>query len=317
MKVGILGAGGLGAFLATRLWEAGCDVTLLARGERLRTIESRGIELLRRTERIQARPQCVAFGTQQAFDVLLVCLKHRHLTASTVETILSSIDAPYLVFCMNGVFWWYPFLLLEAGRFSRPWPFQVPWANADFAGRSVSGLVAHTATESPEPGTLLVHAATSRFLYDGRVLPPRFRELAHGVKDLSLIASDSIYSEMWTKLVLNAAIGLVALRRRLNNSEIAASPTAFREAVSIGSDVLAIALAAEPDLVPFDVESYLTANMTSPHKTSLLLDLERGLRPDIEAVATAPLAIGDCLGVRAPDLALLEAQARQVVDAAA
>lgn len=45
MRMLVYGAGGLGSLYAARLHEAGCDVALLARGERLATLRRHGVQL--------------------------------------------------------------------------------------------------------------------------------------------------------------------------------------------------------------------------------------------------------------------------------
>ncbi len=45
MRIAVYGAGGIGGFMGARLWQAGHDVALVARGEHLRAIQSSGLQV--------------------------------------------------------------------------------------------------------------------------------------------------------------------------------------------------------------------------------------------------------------------------------
>ena len=46
MRIAIYGAGGLGGYYGARLWQAGHEVALIARGAHLAAIRERGLEVL-------------------------------------------------------------------------------------------------------------------------------------------------------------------------------------------------------------------------------------------------------------------------------
>ncbi len=59
MRIGIYGAGAIGAWLGVELSNAGEDVTLIARGPHLAAMQANGVKLLINGEERIAHPRCV------------------------------------------------------------------------------------------------------------------------------------------------------------------------------------------------------------------------------------------------------------------
>jgi 2-dehydropantoate 2-reductase len=76
MKVAIVGAGGVGGWLAARLLASGTDVRVLARGQHLEAIRSAGLRLRSPSgdlvARVPATPDASSIGP---CDVVLFCVK--------------------------------------------------------------------------------------------------------------------------------------------------------------------------------------------------------------------------------------------------
>src|SRR4051812_22157731 len=77
MRIAILGAGAIGSIVGAHLAEAGHDVVAIARGERLRAIAARGLEL-DGVRSLTARVAALAAADVEACDALVVTTKTHH-----------------------------------------------------------------------------------------------------------------------------------------------------------------------------------------------------------------------------------------------
>ncbi|MFP4343258.1 MAG: ketopantoate reductase family protein [Anaerolineales bacterium] len=119
MKILVYGAGVLGSLYGARLYEAGHDVTLLARGQRLIDVREHGVVLedvqthVRTTTRI---PVVDALAPETAYDLVLVVVRK-----SQLETVLPTLAAnratPNVLFLLNNAAG--PDQLVEALGFDR------------------------------------------------------------------------------------------------------------------------------------------------------------------------------------------------------
>jgi 2-dehydropantoate 2-reductase len=87
MRVAVMGAGGLGGYFGALLARAGNDVTLIARGEQLEAVRSRGLMLRSRvvgdiTVHPAATDRCEEVGQ---VELLMMCVKTYDLESATVE----------------------------------------------------------------------------------------------------------------------------------------------------------------------------------------------------------------------------------------
>jgi ketopantoate reductase len=108
MKICVFGAGAIGSYLAVELSLAGHDVCVIARGEHLSAIVSKGLTLrIAETEKIakvSASDDPSRFGPQ---DYLFCTLKaHQAHTAAPSMVPLLGLDTA-VVTAMNGIPWWY------------------------------------------------------------------------------------------------------------------------------------------------------------------------------------------------------------------
>ena len=104
MRVGVAGAGAVGAHYGLRLQQAGADVILLARGEHGRVMKRSGLRYA--SEGVeQYYPVCVVEDAKALAesDVILVCCKTTQLT-EMLSALKASLDQRcVLVSMQNGV----------------------------------------------------------------------------------------------------------------------------------------------------------------------------------------------------------------------
>jgi len=104
MRFLIFGAGVLGSLYAARLKQAGHDVTILARGERLREIREQGIHLLDESTgqlSITPLPATDTLGPDDRYDAALILVR-RDQVASTLPILAANRGIPALLFMSNN-----------------------------------------------------------------------------------------------------------------------------------------------------------------------------------------------------------------------
>jgi 2-dehydropantoate 2-reductase len=106
LRIGVVGAGATGGFLAGKLADAGYRVTLVARGESLKQIQKEGIHIDGPNgQSITAKPESViAIGDQtQPVDVAIFCVKS-YSTDDAAARLEPLIGAEGKILCLqNGV----------------------------------------------------------------------------------------------------------------------------------------------------------------------------------------------------------------------
>jgi 2-dehydropantoate 2-reductase len=104
LRILVYGAGPLGSFFASKLYESGLDVSILARGRRLSDIRDHGIVL----ERFDARqrtttrvPVVESRGTEDSCNLIVVIMGKNH-TPSVLPTLASNNATPNILFMGNN-----------------------------------------------------------------------------------------------------------------------------------------------------------------------------------------------------------------------
>ena len=102
----VYGAGGVGCVIGARLEQAGSKVTLIARGEHARVLETKGLSLVAPdgTETLRlpvaGHPREISFADD---TIVLLCMKSQH-TSAALEDLAGTAPASTPVVCMqNGV----------------------------------------------------------------------------------------------------------------------------------------------------------------------------------------------------------------------
>ena len=104
MKILAYGAGPLGSVFAARLHEAGHEVALLARGQRLADLQVHGIVLVdtQTGQETVARPRIVEhLDPQDAYDLVLVIMR-KNRALEILPTMAANQHTPNVLFLMNN-----------------------------------------------------------------------------------------------------------------------------------------------------------------------------------------------------------------------
>ena len=106
MRYVVYGAGGVGGVIGARLFQAGFEVTLIARGEHARAIRTQGLHFVAPQEDVTLPMDVVEHPREASIDVgtiVLLCMKSQH-TFAALEDLSRSAPAETPVACVqNGV----------------------------------------------------------------------------------------------------------------------------------------------------------------------------------------------------------------------
>lgn len=108
MKIAILGAGAIGAFVGARLARAGSDVHLIARGDHGEAMSKHGVRVIALDESFVVKPLVTDDPRNVGHvDMVFLGLKaHRYAAAGEL---LAPLLGPttFVVAAQNGIPWWY------------------------------------------------------------------------------------------------------------------------------------------------------------------------------------------------------------------
>ncbi len=313
MRICIYGAGAVGGHFAARLGAAGNDISVVARGAQLEVLRARGVTLIAGEERVSVRVRAsdrpAELGAQ---DWVLVTLKATALgaLAEGLAPLLGPDTA--VVFCQNGIPWWYAQGLSAA----RPAPPDL--ARLDPGGlvvravapERVVGGVIYSANEVLEPGVIRNNTAGSNTLTigdpddraSGRVAALRAAlEAAH----IGSPPAADIRKVVWAKLTLNLGSSILCLLAEVTVAELMADAALAALRAKLSAEGRAIAAAHGVTLEAAAPRPGPALAAPARHKPSMLQDYERGRPMEIEAQVLAPLAFARAAALAVPTLEAL------------
>ena len=312
MRVGIVGFGAIGGWIAGRLALAGHAVSAVARGPTLEALASGGLRIREaeddRTVRIQASTDPSELGPQ---DLLVIGVKAPSL-ADAAESAQAMIGPKTLILPMlNGVPWWFvpgdPLRSVDPdGRIADHLPLS-----------QLIGCVVHAACLRLGPAEVQVVHADKLILGDpdggSSECAAALAALFEGA-GIRVDRSDNVRRAIWYKLWGNATINpLSALTRAMADKLLAdAHLRAFMlEAMTELADVGAAV--GCPISESGEDRMAVTARLGS-FKPSMLQDVEAGRPIELEALVGAPREIARRAGIPTPKLDLLYAETRLMAE---
>jgi 2-dehydropantoate 2-reductase len=308
MKICVFGAGAIGGNLATRLAASGADVSVIARGEHLAAIRADGLTLEMPNETMKARVTASDDARELGpHDLVLVCVKAPALSdaAANIGPLLKA-DTP-VMFVMNGIPWWYFYKHggpLDGRRLPRIDPGDVVW-NAVGPERAIGSIV-NSANSVPRPGVIRNTSGRAQLVIgepSGEV-SPRIQKIADAINTSTVTAkiTNRIRDEVWTKLLANISSNPLTFLAMAPLGPVIGDPIANAAVKAIAKEGSAIAksLGCEASI---DIDQIFSPS--SPHKPSIVQDLERGRPLELDAMFTVPLEFGKMTGVSTPMLDLM------------
>ncbi len=305
MKLAVVGAGAIGAYVGAALARGGSDVILIARGPHLQALREHGVRVLSDRGDFAAHPVAVErIADAGPVDVVILALKAHQLDGVRGELPALFHDRTMVVGMQNGLPWWYfqrhggPYdgMVLESvdpgGRIS-----------AAIDPRRVIGCVVYAATEIAAPGVIR-HVEGTRFSLGepDRSVSERSRELAATfvAGGLKAPVEREIRAEIWLKLLGNAAFNPISALTRATLVEMTDDALVEPLVREMMHECLAVANALGIALNTTIDRRIDGARRVGAHKTSMLQDLEARKPLETEALVGSVVELGAKLDISVP-----------------
>jgi 2-dehydropantoate 2-reductase len=307
MRVAVVGAGAIGAYVGASLARGGADVHLVARGEHLEAMRRDGVQVLSPRGDFTAHPPATDDPSEIGpVDVIFLGLKaHSYATAGPLlEPLMHEETA--VVAGQNGIPWWY-FYGVEGPLAGRRIESVDPDGAVSeiIAPRRAIGCVVYPGTELAGPG-VVKHIEGTRFSIgepDGSITErcEQFSEamIAGGLK---CPVEENIRDEIWVKLMGNAVFNPLSVLTGATLAAMCRHPQTRALVASMMGEALEIAHAvgARPSV---SIERRLAgAERVGEHKTSTLQDFEAGKPLELAAIIDAVIELADLAEVEAPSM---------------
>jgi len=266
VEVLVFGAGAIGSFFGGLLSQRH-DVTLIGRAEHISVVKSHGLRVSGKTS-IIAKPRAVMRVPQDAKPDFIFVTTKSYDTSKAMIALRPFADRAIFVTLQNG--------LGNAETIAKT------------ARRVVAGTTAHGVT-SVGPGEIR-HAGVGETLIGAwsRVSESDLVRLRDLLADVGIVASvtSDIRTELWSKLVVNASINPIAALAEVPNGRIARDKRLLGVLGAVCREATAVAKAegARVDEEELRHRTILVAKRTAANRASMLQDLDRHHRTEIDAI---------------------------------
>jgi 2-dehydropantoate 2-reductase len=303
MRVVVLGAGAIGAYVGAALARGGTDVTLIARGAHGAAMAAGGVQVISPRGDFSAQPRVTSdLSSVAGADVVFVGLKAYSLPA--IAPALGPLLAPgaAVIWAQNGIPWWYqPGLesVDPGGVIARSIP----------AGHNV-GCVVYCSTEVKAPGVIR-HIEGTRFTIGAAddAASQRCKEIsaAFAAGGLKAPVESRLADQIWLKLVGNVAFNSVTALTRATLGELGTEPAMVELLRTMFGECALVAERLDVKF-PVSLDRRLAAGLAiGDHKTSMLQDLEAGKRLEVGCLTGAVIELAGRFGIEVPHLRAIHA----------
>jgi len=266
VEILVFGAGAIGSFFGGLLSQRH-DVTLIGRAEHISAVKSHGLRVRGKTA-IIAKPRAATRVAQNARPEFVFVTTKSYDTANAMIALRPLADRAIFVTLQNG--------LGNAETIAKT------------ARRVVAGTTAHGVT-FVGPGEIR-HAGVGETVLGAwtRVDESNLVRLRDLLADVGIVASvtSDIQTELWSKLVVNASINPIAALAEVPNGRLVRDKRLLglvedvcREATAVGK-----AEGAHVDEEELRHRTLLVAKRTAANRASMLQDLDRHRRTEIDAI---------------------------------
>ncbi|MGZ5854316.1 MAG: ketopantoate reductase family protein [Xanthobacteraceae bacterium] len=289
MRIGVMAAGAVGGYLGARLAKAGHDVVFFARGAALDAIRKNGLKVESTLGDMLIKPAQATDdpSTVAPVDIVLFAVKlwDTEKAGTQIKPIVGK-DTRVITF-QNGV-----------DSVERLAPILGP--------DNVVGGTAFIATTIKEPG-VLVHTGSMAKFRCGRTDGKPDKKLSAFVDaakaaGIDMMLSDTIERDRWEKFVFLVGNSSATALTRESIGPILADPDTAAMFRAVMDEVVDVARESGVLLPPHFARDRLEFAKGLPHgmKASMLHDLERGNRLELDWLAGHVVRLGKKLGVPTP-----------------
>lgn len=289
MKVGVVGAGGAGGYFAGRWWEAGIDVTLIARGQHLEATRRDGLRLVSPLGDVEARPTVAADPSALAdADFVLFATKSWQLEEAVAAAVPHLRTDVVVCGVQNG--------LASIELLARTVP-----------QRNVLGATCRIISRIVEPGVIL-HIGVDPTIFIGEVAGQhservtRLATLLDLGTRLSVLESLDIAADLWGKFLLAAPVSGIGAMTGMSIGAFRKDPET-RALLEAGIDeVVSVGRARGIDFGADAVARALRFVDTLPADgtSSMHRDFEAGRRTELDVLSGMVSAMGAELSIPTP-----------------
>ncbi|MYV89846.1 2-dehydropantoate 2-reductase [Streptomyces sp. SID1034] len=314
VKVAVVGAGAIGAYVGAALHRAGAEVHLIARGPHLAAMRRDGVRVISPRGDFTARPAATDDPREVGpVDFVLLGLKANSYAAAgpLVGPLLH--DGTAVVAAQNGIPWWY-FHGLPGPHTGRRIESVDPGGavSATLPPARAIGCVVYAATEIESPGVVR-HLEGTRFSIGEPDLTVSRRCLdfseAMRAGGLKCPVEPDLRNDIWIKLLGNISFNPISALARATMAQICRHRGTRSLVESMMRETLAVAAAVgcHPEI---SVERRIAgAERVGDHKTSTLQDLEKGKPLELDVLLSAVVELAGLTTTPVPTLRAVHALA--------
>jgi 2-dehydropantoate 2-reductase len=278
MKILVMGAGAIGSLIGGLLSASGEDVTLVGRYAHVRAIKKKGLRISGLTEKVVK-----VDARLRPFPADLVLLTVKSYDTEDAIKMVPLRENTVVVSIQNGYG-----NLEQISKYAK--------------GRAIGGITSH-ASLFLSPGHVK-HTG-----YGDTVIGEQDGRITERVKKIKKIFSEAgiptkvtrdIRREIWKKLIVNCGINAITALASCKNGEIL-SRKELREIM-----ILAVKEATEVAKIETEIKENMlrktidVIRKTAENESSMLQDLKRGRRTEIDAINGAIVRIAEREGMEAP-----------------
>ncbi|WP_309663147.1 2-dehydropantoate 2-reductase [Sphingomonas sp.] len=300
-RIGVVGAGAIGGWVAAKLALSGQAVNVLARGETLDALRADGLRLTQEEStavaKVRASDDPAELGPQ---DVLVIAVKAPALPG--LAPALGPMIGPetLIVPMLNGVPWWF-----VPGE---PLPSVDPEGGISlaFPTDQLIGCVVHASSRRAAPNHIIVNHADKLIIGEPAGGEPSDR-LARlfAIFDQAGLRPDltgDVRRAIWYKLWGNATINPLSALTRSTADQLLGEPAVRALILEAMAELAAIGAAVGCPIVESGEDRLAVTAKLGPFKTSMLQDVEAGRAIELEALLGAPREIALRFGIATPQL---------------
>ena len=305
MKACIYGAGAIGGWIGVRLAQAGCDVSVVARGGTLQALQQHGLRLAVGGETIAVPVRASASPADLGVQDLVVIAVKAPAMAEVARAIRPLIGPDTLVLtAMNGVPWWFFEGFGGALQGTRLQAVDPDGAIAEaIPARHIVGCVVHASCSLREPGYVQHHFGNRLIVGEpSGQQTQRVQQLVALLEKAGLetVLSEQIQKDAWYKLWGNMTVNPVSAFTGATTDRILddALVREFISRVMLEAREIGGRIGIPIEQLPED--RHQVTRKLGAFKTSMLQDVEAGKPVEIDALVTVVRELGTLTGVATP-----------------
>ena len=304
-KVCIYGAGAIGGWIGAKLAQAGCNVSVVARGATLQALGQHGLRLQQGEDvtsvRVAASADPASLGVQ---DLVIIAVKAPAM-AEVARAIGPLIGPDTIVLtAMNGVPWWFleGFGGSHAGKRLKSVDSDGAIAHA-IAAHHIIGCVVHASCSLNSPGFVKNHFGNKLIIGEpSGEKTARVQALAALLEKAGheIVLSEQIQKDTWYKLWGNMTVNPVSAFTGATTDLIMGDPLVrdFISRVMLEAKEIGARIGIPIDQQPED--RHAVTLKLGAFKTSMLQDVEAGKAVELDALVSVVRELGEMTQVPTP-----------------